>query len=525
MGDEENVSLPLRNHRFVAVCTGTGGLRLRPLEESPMRLKIIAGNLVVVLLLGIISFFVVRGQLHSGLVSGLGESLQKDAILLERSWQLSGRDFLALVEVQAGREEVRDVFVGLDSQQRRQRAHQRCNEITRWFADPARGRRGPPDIVVVTDETGATMARNLDPNRTLPLRQLSTLRQVLQDGTPRLDTWLYEQEGRPLQMGIARIESDEGATFGALVVGYEVSDGLARAEADLLQREVAFVTEDDARSSLGEASPALQEALFAAEQQEATRAALQAGASQTMFRADLDGDHYIGVLAHLPDSHSLPVAYAVLANETEQASLASVANILLVTTLMGVLFVVVYGWIIGNGFLKPLESIEEGVLAVINGRTDLRIDVESAEFGGLSYRINQLINVFTGVEEEDEEGRVSTAPAPPQHWRAEAVPAAPASPSPGASAGGAAGDALDDPEVAAELAALSEQEYLDKLFEDYVAAKTAIGENVSNIPKERFFERLRKNASALTQKHGCRDVRFRVETAANQVKLRPVLIR
>jgi hypothetical protein len=48
-------------------------------------------------------------------------------------------------------------------------------------------------------------------------------------------------------------------------------------------------------------------------------------------------------------------------------------------------------------------AIEEGLLKIINGAYDYRFDVESDEVGGLSYRINQLVGVLTGEEEENEE--------------------------------------------------------------------------------------------------------------------------
>jgi hypothetical protein len=63
------------------------------------------------------------------------------------------------------------------------------------------------------------------------------------------------------------------------------------------------------------------------------------------------------------------------------------------------------------------------------------------------------------------------------------------------------------------------------LYKEYVQAKESLGENVSNIPKDRFWQRLTGRAEALVQKHGCRMVRFQVHTLDNQVVLRPVLIR
>ena len=66
--------------------------------------------------------------------------------------------------------------------------------------------------------------------------------------------------------------------------------------------------------------------------------------------------------------------------------------------------------------------------------------------------------------------------------------------------------------------------FLTRIFQEYVAAKRAIGENI-NIPEDRFTQRLRGNEQALVKKYGVRNVRFVVQKSGNQVNLQPVLIR
>ncbi|HJK98522.1 MAG TPA: MXAN_5187 C-terminal domain-containing protein, partial [Polyangiaceae bacterium LLY-WYZ-14_1] len=104
------------------------------------------------------------------------------------------------------------------------------------------------------------------------------------------------------------------------------------------------------------------------------------------------------------------------------------------------------------------------------------------------------------------------------------VPPSPRTPT-GASPAGGGGDVVDDPEVAARLEAEDESTYYGRVYREYVAAKQALGEDVSNIPEERFVQRLRGNEAALAKKHGCRLVRFQVDTRGQQVVLKPVLIR
>jgi hypothetical protein len=205
--------------------------------------------------------------------------------------------------------------------------------------------------------------------------------------------------------------------------------------------------------------------------------------------------------------------------------MVSVVNVILILTVLGAVLVLAYGFVIGNMIMRPIEEIEEGVLAVINGRTDLRLEVESPELGGLAFRINQLLNVFTGTAEatEDEKGSVSMPPTAGD-WGDAAFSDA-ASPAAAKPAAANPDEPIEDPALAAKLATEDETAYSKRLYDEYVTAKQKLGENVSNIPQDRFLQRLAGRGTALAQKHGCRLVRFQVETANDQVILRPVLIR
>ncbi len=95
----------------------------------------------------------------------------------------------------------------------------------------------------------------------------------------------------------------------------------------------------------------------------------------------------------------------------------------------------------------------------------------------------------------------------------------------GGGGGGGTGDVIDDPNLAASLEAEPEDAYLARVYDEYVQAKTAAGEDVANIRQEVFTKRLKGQAGALAKKHGVRMVRFKVEVAGTQVSLKPVLIR
>jgi hypothetical protein len=498
-----------------------------------MRLKIIAGNLIVVLVVGLVSYFYVKSNLEAQLEAELHSRIAKDQTLFDRSFRLSGIEFLHRVSDQAATPDVRSVFGGLDETSRRRRGYEASERVSQWFNNPARGRVGAPDIVLITDDTGKVLARSQDVNRMYGYNLAQTLpsvRQTLQDGDPRHDVWKKSDENKLLQTAIAPIRTESGTIIGSLVVAYDLSNGLAQSEAAVLGRDVAFITDSAVYSSSlpGSTLGPLKTDLFGP-RAAATKAAL-AGSVSEAWRGTLGGSEYVGVTAPLPMAPSVQAGYVVLANETERVATADVANVILLLLILGAVGVVVYGFLIGTSFLRPVEQIEEGVLAVINGNTDLRLDVQSAEFGGLAYRINQLINVFTGVAEEDEEGRVSAIPGPSTgssgsgSWEGAAFQEAGSGTAATSGAGGAT-DVIDDPEVAKRLAAEPDDAYHARLYQEYVAAKKSVGEDVSNIPQDRFVQRLQGNGQTLAQKHGCRMVRFQVQTRGNQVILRPVLIR
>jgi hypothetical protein len=494
-----------------------------------MRLKIVAGNLAVVVLSGLIAYVTITSQLRTARTNDLESGIDADRQLFDRSFRLSSLEFEASVASRAAQRQMTDIFGGLDLDSRRTRAYEAAEATRAWLGDPARGGRGAPDIVVVVDETGRVVARdgarNVMFGKAL-LPSIPALGTVFKSGSSRHDVWLEDEQKKLLQTAIAPIRAETGAVLGALLVGYDLSNGMAASEGKLLGRDIAFLVDGKVYSSSLETSGArdLVAFLFGPNAQSTSGVLASQNGSTQPWRVALGGEDYTGLTARLPMASSVPVAFAVLGNRTEAMQLASTANVILIMTVLGAVLVLAYGLAIASSIMRPIEAIEEGVLAVINGRTDLRLSTESPELGGLAFRINQLLNVLTGTEEasEDEEGKLSVPPSE-GHWKDAAF-----SDAQGKTSSGSAVDpdeVIDDPAVASQLSAEGEDAYNDRVYQEYVRAKEQLGENVSSIPKDRFTQRLRGRADALMQKHGCRMVRFQVSTVDAQVVLRPVLIR
>lgn len=487
-----------------------------------MRAKIIVGNLIAILIAGLGAYALVKGPLERAFLDEVEPRLADDYALLERSVQLNSRELLGLVSEIAAERPLREVFAALDENGRRNRAFDQAERVATWLGDPARGRGGPPSFVAITDDAGRVVSRNADRNRMYAqdLRPLVPAVTRALAGAPTADVWEFADENLVMQICAAPIRTEEGRVTGVLLIGYDLSNGLASTESDRLHREVAFISGERVYgSSMSEHADALRAYLFG-DGAAATTAARDNGAVSGTFLLDLAGREYVGVVGPL-SSTSGHVAMVVLADRSAQLEKAAPINYILIFMAVGFVLALAYGFFIGGTLLKPVEQMEETILNVINGRQDLRIQVESAEYGGLAYRINQLLNMFTGTPEADESGRLSSPPPGPGGWD-EGSGASGGGAAPAAAGGG--GDEPADPATIAKLSAEPEEAYYARIYQEYVAAKQAAGENVSNIPQDKFVQRLKSNEQALVKKHGCRMVRFEVQVKGNQVNLKPVVI-
>jgi len=483
-----------------------------------MRLKLIAGNLIVVLLVGLGSYLVVRTQLQTRLSRVLEERIDEDSELFARSWRADGARLVEGISDRASSSQVGHVFTASGEEKRRRRAFSVAQAVSQWFQNPARGRGGRPHIVAVIDETGRVIARDTDPNRMFGrslLNSVPVVRQVLRSGAARYGIWL--DQDKLVQVAVAAVRNDDGGIVGTLLVGYDLSNGFAKREAKLIGHDLLFITSDKIYSTSTSVGlrDALQQALYSTPLDPGTRAALQ-GKRTMSWKTTLRGEDYVGVTASLPHVSGVEAGYVILAHHGKSTELAGVATMILWLTLLGLIGVAIYGFIVANNIMDPIERMEDDVLAVINGRGDVRLEIETAELGGLSYRVNQLINMFMGVAEEDEEGRAVTSSG---GWEAVTTNSQEL---PGTSTVSGPSES-DDPDAKA-LAAQPEGQYYAQLFQDYVAAKQSVGEDISNIPEDRFIQRIRGNAEHLLKKHGARMVRFKVETIGGQVNLKPVVI-
>jgi hypothetical protein len=161
---------------------------------------------------------------------------------------------------------------------------------------------------------------------------------------------------------------------------------------------------------------------------------------------------------------------------------------------------------LGNYISRPINMLEEGLLAILNGQQEKRFELDHPELGGLAFRIDQLLNQLMGIEEDttDEQGRPSKAPSAADFKDAMAVD-----------------DKREqqiDPALVQQLAAEAPAAYYARIYREYIAAKKANGDATDHITEQAFTTRIQGMEKDAAQKYG-RPVRYQVNARGKEVVL------
>jgi hypothetical protein len=335
------------------------------------------------------------------------------------------------------------------------------------------------------------------------------LKSSLATGQSGSDVWY--QRDRYLASYVV-VRDDQGRVIGALVIGRPLNDTLSRvSEATTGRALIVVVPKGDGFEIVGHSqtvAPSLDESVGAA-----AKDMLRSALAHQQTDNVRDGDLLVAAspLSAFEDGkRALLVAAAPAALIQDPSGLAMVP--IFGAAAVGIMLVLVGGWLLGNYITRPINMLEEGLLAILNGQTDKRFELDHAELGGLAFRIDQLLNQLMGVEEDttDDEGRVSKAPNEANFTEALGVDEK------RMLQGG--GDITMDAESIRALAAEPSSHYYARIYREYVAAKRAIGEATDHISEQAFAVRIQGMEQESAQRYG-RPVRYQVQARNKEVVL------
>ena len=471
-----------------------------------MRGKIIAVNSVIVIVVGLLAFALMRATIGDVVANPDRARLEADrsTVAANAQLQLEALNLQRWLSQQAVDPQVREPFTRETLSARSEIATNQANRLFSLVSAEFPGVQ--PTLVAFVDATGIAVGRNGsslmrgdDLGKPYP-----GLVDTIKKGRTGSDVWVNKARSDQLLVSYTAVRDASGNSVGGILLGTPLNDGRISAISDATSgRPLLLGIPNGGSLEVVAKSSKMPEPLVAA----------------------LGGLKTIGLGADRPQQVEAPhgylgSGYGLLGyGEGKRAVLVSFAPVALVenvngllwpilgATALGIVLVLIAGNLLGSYIQRPILELEEGHLAVINGQTDRRFELEHAELGGLIFRINTLLNTLMDVQEDntDEEGRPSHAPRREDFNEAEAVDA------------NGGGEVVDRAAVAA-LRAEPTDAYYARLYAEYIAAKRQIGDPVDHITKDAFIARMQQSEAETQAKQG-KPVRYRVELRGREVML------
>jgi hypothetical protein len=479
-----------------------------------LRNKIIAVNAVIVLIVGLLSWVLMRQAIGAAAgnqgvlladakheVQGASARLQLDALRTERWLTQRSNDPASL-----------DAFQKSTVTARKEAATAICD---RTLSD-ARGSSAfegvAPAVAMLIDEKGQMVGRNgssLNYGRDMAA-DYPAFKDALSKGVSGSDIWANKDRQDSFLASYVPVRTADGRIAGMIALGVGLADELARVSDQTTGRALAIVAQDKGADV----------SMVAHSTNTGSLADAAAGPAKDLIKRVLDGgkadavpapanDMFVGAspLDGLGDGkHSALVSSAPA---TVIDNPGAIPSSILYVTALGILVVIVGGWMLGNYITRPINLLEEGLLAILNGQQDKRFELDHPELGGLAFRIDQLLNQLMGIEEDttDEQGRPSKAPSAADFREAMAVDRS----------GGGDGQQVDPAQVQA-LAAEPADQYYARIYREYINAKKSLGEQTDHITEQAFATRIQGMERDASQKAG-RPVRYQVHARNKEVVL------
>lgn len=505
-----------------------------------MRWKLILGNAVTALILAVLAFLTTRGMAADALSTEVDESVQRGVGLFNALRTSEAEQERGIIEAGASRADLRAIFAMGSANDKAAAAHAFANRFARELGQQIPvGRPRDADVVVLVDNTGHVLARNVAPgqDRNRDVRtEFEAVDAALQGATGRTvrDFIKYDQE-KYYDMLVVPVLGEDGHVAGLLMVGYEIGDNIAQRDRPRLGLDVGYVIREGSQFlvhslSFGQQTEKTSLVAWANGADVGLAGVFNGNAAPSLRDVTIAGDTWrvsaagIAGLYQPRRAGSIRPGVIVLRNLSRvRAPSTGVALPVLVFGILTALVLAVFNFMVANGLLKTIEQIETSLMKVISGDHDHRIQLVHPDLGGIGYNIDQLVSVLTGEESTDDAGRVSNPPpaAKPATKPAQVEP-------PMIDEGAIANFNASDPAEAAlaqKLQSEPENQYYDRLRKEYVAARQAAGLAADGMTHEQFVDSVRASEQMLAQKNALTLVRFVVERYNEQVYLRPIPIR
>ncbi len=455
------------------------------------------GAALLAVLAGLAAWSAARNQALEARRAEAETGIVRAERVLERSARVEAQESEASALAWARDEELARALGMLDAAERQRGAFARIEHRSATLAKEGTPR---PDLVMLVDAQGKLIARNLDPMAAGDdLRARERAVGVALEGRVVADLWLVSH--RMMRVGLAPMR-DKGRVVGAMVVGFAAAAEHAGSTRDLLGVDgLAYLVDGQVvATSVGQGrDEGLGAALAEALPQQVRRGPL--ARSVALQEIAFRGEGYRARIAPLPFGEAHGARAVLLANATATAlPLPTAGGLLLAVSGAGALLAILGALGTAAYFRRSLADLEAQVDRVATGELDAPIEATSAVLEPLASGIEGLRVRLRGPARGDDDAWATLGE--------DEVLAAPLA------------EAAELERIGAE----AEEAYLQRTFDEFVAARAAVGAPFEGITPDAFAEKLKEKERALRDRYGATRIRFLVERRGEQVVLRPVML-
>ena len=383
-----------------------------------MRWKIIIVNAGIVVFVGLLTYVLLATSLND-VLSNQAERKREVAQALRAANAQLALDGLRMerwLDSNGNTPSVHAALTGGTADARSEAATAEANRLRDAAVSDPLFAKMAPSLVLIVDAQGIAVGRNgsaLMRGENVAAAYPS-LAESLKSGHTASALWINHKRQEQMLASYAPLRDDHGAVLGALVVGTPLNDERLTRTSDLTSGHTLLLAAVSETLDIVADSAAPAGVVASANQANVTAASKQALSSGGVVTIDLAGAG--NLFGAMPlDGYAGETRGVILA--AVPASLVdSVPGLLwpvFAVSGLGLLLVVVGGTLLGNYISGPVSELEDGLLAIINGNSELRFQLEHDELGGLVFRINSLLNAMMGVAEDttDDKGRPSQGPS------------------------------------------------------------------------------------------------------------------
>jgi len=363
-----------------------------------MRWRIIFANGAVVIVLTLLTYFLLKTGIERVVDNPAEQQHRLDRALRSASAQLAldALRFERWLGKEAASEVTVAVFLAGTAEARQEAATREANRLRDAAVARADFARMTPSLLLFVDAAGVALGRNGteamrgdEVSRVYP-----ALARAIERGETDSDVWINGKRQEQMLTAYAPVKGGDGKVLGALVLGTPLSD-----ERMMLTSEQSSGESLALMSGQGEVLASGGPVVRGYDSEE-VRTAIRGASSGILNHAaaPVAGHRFAAVPLAEYASGDVFVVAAVAGSAASDVE--GVLWPVLAVGALGLFLVVVGGIMLGNYVSRPIAELEEGLLLVINGQRDLRFDLEHAELGGLTSRINALLGSLLGVPED-----------------------------------------------------------------------------------------------------------------------------